>query len=200
MSVWEMKTTAAVVKLGGSLMDQAERVLNELGSSEYPILLIPGGGVFANDVRRLGVDGDAAHWMAIAGMEQYGWYLTTFGIAATENLAMPEKGVSVLLPYRVFRDRDPLPHSWEITSDSLAAWVAGTLGVPLLLLKSVDGIPGESGIREQVTGPVETDVIDPCCLPVLAAMHTQGKILNARVPGRVAGYLRGDEVCGTILG
>ncbi len=200
MSVWEMKTEGIVVKLGGSLMDLAERILAELSSSGRTVLIVPGGGMFADDVRRLGVDGDAAHWMAIAGMEQHGWYLTTFGVAATDKLAMPEEGISILLPYRVFRDCDPLPHSWNVTSDSLAAWVAGTLGVPLILLKSVDGIPGDDGVREHVTGPVDTDVIDPCCLPVLTAMHTQGKIINARIPNRLAAYLRGEEVCGTTLG
>ena len=199
MSVWEMKTEGIVVKLGGSLMDQAERILAELSSSGRTVLIVPGGGMFADDVRRLGVDGDAAHWMAIAGMEQYGWYLTMFGIAATDKLVMADQEIRVLLPYRVFRDCDPLPHSWSVTSDSLAAWVAGTLGVPLVLLKSVDGIPGDDGVRKFVTESVDTDVIDSCCLPVLTAMHTQGKIINGRIPNRLAAYLRGEEVCGTIL-
>jgi acetylglutamate kinase len=38
------------------------------------------------------------------------------------------------------RAADPLPHSWDITSDSIAAFIAGALGAgELILLKPVDG-------------------------------------------------------------
>lgn len=188
-----------VVKLGGSLMDQSERVLTELCSSSLPILIVPGGGSFANEVRSLGVDGDAAHWMAISAMEQYGWYLTTFGIPATDALEIPKEGVEILLPYKILREHDPLPHSWDVTSDSLAAWVAGMVGTPLLLLKSVDGITSENHVLDFMTEEIPNDVIDSYCLSVLSTMQTEAQILNARVPGRVLTYLQGNAVCDTIL-
>ena len=63
-----------VVKVGGSLMDVAESVMRVLSQSSVPVLIVPGGGVFANGIRDLGVDGTAAHWMAVSAMDQYGWF------------------------------------------------------------------------------------------------------------------------------
>ena len=46
----------------------------------------------------------------------------------------------VLVPSHWMRALDPLPHSWDVTSDSIAAWVAGALAAPrLVLLKPVPG-------------------------------------------------------------
>ncbi len=47
----------------------------------------------------------------------------------------------VLLPFALLHAADPLPHGWEVTSDSIAAWVAAMVGAPLLiLLKDVEGL------------------------------------------------------------
>ena len=40
----------------------------------------------------------------------------------------------MLAPFRWFRDADPLPHSWDVTSDSIASWVAEQLGVRQFVL------------------------------------------------------------------
>ena len=38
------------------------------------------------------------------------------------------------------RASDPLPHSWDITSDSIAAYIAGVLDArELILVKPIDG-------------------------------------------------------------
>src|SRR5437773_11180512 len=48
----------------------------------------------------------------------------------------------VLAPYRWVRTADPLPHSWEITSDSIAAWLAGALRARrIVLIKPAGGDP-----------------------------------------------------------
>jgi len=40
------------------------------------------------------------------------------------------------------RQEDPLPHTWDVTSDSIAAVVAAALDAPeLLLVKAVTGTP-----------------------------------------------------------
>jgi hypothetical protein len=40
----------------------------------------------------------------------------------------------VLAPSRWMRSADVLPHTWEVTSDSIAAFVAGALGAAQLIL------------------------------------------------------------------
>ena len=42
--------------------------------------------------------------------------------------------VPILAPYRWLYETDPLPHSWEITSDSISAWVASRVGSERLVL------------------------------------------------------------------
>ena len=49
----------------------------------------------------------------------------------------------VLAPYRWLRAADPLPHSWEVTSDSIAAWLAGELGARRVVLVKAPGATGE---------------------------------------------------------
>jgi dihydroneopterin aldolase len=51
--------------------------------------------------------------------------------------------IPVLAPYRWLREADPLPHSWDVTSDSIAAWVAGELGARRLILVKPAGAAGE---------------------------------------------------------
>jgi len=60
---------------------------------------------------------------------------------------------------------DGLPHTRDGTSDTVAAWVAGTLHLDLLLLKSIDGIFINGIFQEQETGLVESDIIDPRFIP-----------------------------------
>ena len=43
-------------------------------------------------------------------------------------------GVAVLAPSRWMRSADVLPHSWEVTSDSIAAFIAGAVDAARLVL------------------------------------------------------------------
>ncbi|MDU9376378.1 hypothetical protein McpSp1_09920 [Methanocorpusculaceae archaeon Sp1] len=192
-------TGGVVIKIGGSLMDVAGDVLHELAEAKTPALIIPGGGVFANDVRDLGIDGDAGHWMAVAAMDQYGWYLSDLGLKTTDICAMPKDGAEIFLPYTFLRACDPLPHSWDITSDSISAWIAGQLGCRLILLKSVDGVVVHGELLPKFPPDTDTDVIDPCCIQILKKYHTKAVILNGRRPERLGRYLSGEDVPGTRL-
>jgi aspartokinase-like uncharacterized kinase len=188
-----------VVKMGGSLMDVAGEVMHLLAVSPVPVLIVPGGGVFANDVRELGIDGTAAHWMAVAAMDQYGWFLSTFGIATDDTCLMPEEGARIFLPYKILREVDPLPHTWDVTSDAISAWIAGKLNCPLILLKSVDGVMSDKESLVEIPEDIETDVIDPHCRDVLRRYEIPAKIINGRCPDRLSAYLRGFFVPRTRL-
>src|SRR5207302_1088325 len=84
--------------------------------------------------------------VALLGMDQYAHALAARiddaalvdaagGVAA----ALQAGRLPVLAPYRWLRDADPLPHSWDVTSDSIAAWFAGALGARrVVLIKPTD--------------------------------------------------------------
>lgn len=198
----ETRDEVLVVKAGGSLTTEIPVLYDLLSSSGCDLLVVPGGGLFADAVRESGAQGTPAHWMAICAMEETAWLWVAAGATLVETLQSPVNGVSVLLPYRVLREADPLPHSWDVTSDTIAAWVASRRNAPLLLLKSVDGIfcggdicdviPPESG-----AGTMETDVVDPLFLPFVRASGIRWAIVNGRNPERVRSFLAGERPPGT---
>lgn len=145
-----------------------------------PLVVIPGGGPFADTVRefdrRFGLSPEAAHWMAILGMDQYAYVLAdrlpgarvvTDGREVAE--ALRGAAVPVLAPARWLRAADELPHSWDVTSDSLAAYLAVLLDAQeLVLLKPVRGgaelmdpyFPrAAAAIRWSVLGADEVDTL-----------------------------------------
>jgi aspartokinase-like uncharacterized kinase len=162
-----------VVKVGGGLI-AAPGALDAVGAAlaaagrRRRIVVVPGGGPFADAVRDFGrrerLSDDAAHWMAILGMDQYAHVLAErIGGAVLVDepgaigTAIGAAGVAVLAPYRWMRAADVLPHSWRATSDSVAAFVAGALDAErLVLVKPVDGSPGP-------------EMVDPCFAAVLPA-------------------------------
>jgi aspartokinase-like uncharacterized kinase len=150
-------TVATVVKVGGAIipypgaLDLAMRALESAAARGDSLLVVPGGGPFADAVRRvdraLSIESHAAHWMAILAMDQHAHLLVSRGPSATliehpDEAAdvLRRRELPVLAPYRWLRAADPLPHSWDVTSDSIAAWVAGQVHASrLLLVKPVTG-------------------------------------------------------------
>jgi aspartokinase-like uncharacterized kinase len=195
------KSPVTVVKLGGSLAPHIREIIPTLRSVHRPLLIVPGGGAFANAIRQSGAanDADAAHWMACAAMEQYGWTLAAQGLEITTQIARP-RYTCVLLPYCALRRYDPLPHSWDITSDTIAAWVAGMLGADLLVLKSVDGIEADGKLLAYIEKNVQTGVVDPCFLPYVLEHQIRAFILNGTDTTRISRWLCGEEVRGTGIG
>ena len=98
--------------------------------------------------RRIRLSDDAAHWMALLAMDQYAHVVAerlADGVLVTKRheiaaaLDAPVRLVPVLAPYRWLHEADPLPHSWDVTSDSIAAWVAGQVGARQLVLVKPPG-------------------------------------------------------------
>jgi len=146
----------ALVKVGGSLFHHSELPAVTAAwaklAKAHRLLLLPGGGPFADQVRaadaRFHLSDSATHWMAILAMDQYAYLLADLipqaklvhdlaGAAATCTAGR----LAILAPSVLLLQLNPLPHSWHTTSDSIAAWLAQHAGIGLLvLLKSVAGI------------------------------------------------------------
>jgi aspartokinase-like uncharacterized kinase len=153
-----------VVKLGGSYAFSSDLPgwLAAIASSAADIVLVPGGGPFADAVRsaqpRMGFDDDAAHHMALLGMDQYGRALAALNKRFTPAASMAgirralrAGRVPVWSPTQMVLERADIPRSWEVTSDGLAAWLACRIGAQrLLLIKHVDPPPDPIRIEDLV--------------------------------------------------
>jgi len=188
-----------VVKIGGSLMDAVDPLIGLFKKRHLAVLIVPGGGRFARQVRETGISGDAAHWMAIAAMEQMGWFIASRGVNPVTSLKVPRR-VEVLLPYTLLRNTDPLPHSWDVTSDTISAWIASSLSLPLILLKSIDGIRSGGIHQNLIAEEVPTEDVDPCFLRYVIAHRVNTIVVNGRKPRRLGNLLAGRKVLCTTIG
>src|SRR5713101_5708186 len=184
-----------VVKLGGGLLAYAEHfdaVVSAIGAAarERRLLVVPGGGPFADAVRdvdrRLRLSDDAAHWMAVLAMDQYAHLVAARlpgGVLVAEPReiaaalsADPDGQVPVLAPYRWLRETDPLPHAWAVTSDSVAAWVAGEVGARRVILIKPPGAadPGGNGLVDAYFACALPAHVTPVIVPAdqLDALHS----------------------------
>jgi dihydroneopterin aldolase len=140
-------TAAAIIKLGGSLAfsPRLKDWLAAIRACETPLIVVPGGGPFADAVReaqpRLGFSDGAAHRMALLAMAQYAEALASLhsGFAVASSLeGLNEclaRGVTPIWSPLVLLDGAPdLPESWDVTSDSLALRLAGQMDVPNLIM------------------------------------------------------------------
>ncbi len=146
-----------VIKVGGSLAEDSVSLIalcEELGAlaKSYRMLVVPGGGKFADVVRDFHRNFDlsdaVAHKMAILSMDQFGLFLsnvtpnsqTTYVLEEAEKLS--STGIlPIILPSNLMFQKDPLKPSWDVTSDSIAAHIASLLPAKkLILVTDVDGI------------------------------------------------------------
>jgi 5-(aminomethyl)-3-furanmethanol phosphate kinase len=206
-----------VVKVGGGLADSALpalcTTLGELGE-RHPLIVVPGGAGFADAVRdadrRFGLRAPTSHRMAILGMEQFGWLLSDLipGAVRCADLARVAAGrTTVLLPAAL--PLDELPASWQVTSDSIAAWVAGRLGAGrLVLVKEVDGLfadwppRGEPLARLTVAelAALQAGGVDEYLPALLEGARFETWVIGGREPERVLQLLEQGTTVGTRIG
>jgi 5-(aminomethyl)-3-furanmethanol phosphate kinase len=217
-----------VVKVGGGLAreagDDALRALcDTLGAlaERHRLLVVPGGAGFADAVReadrRFGLRAATASRMAVLGMEQFGWLLSELipravrcaDLARARELAGGQ--AAVLLPAGLALDA--LPASWQVTSDSIAAWVADQVGAGrLVLVKEVDGLFADWPARAQplarlsvaelaalrAAGPAGG--VDEYLPAVLERAHFETWVIGGRDPERVVELLARGTTVGTRIG
>lgn len=168
----EVDRPIVVLKVGGSLLDlpglaiRLRQVL-ALRPQARP-LLVAGGGATADVVRnwdrRHQLGDDLSHDLALLGMglneELFARLLSRARLVrnarqfdqATSDGCIPLLCAHCFLKWGEAAGHDALPHSWDVTSDSIAAWTARVLGAwELVLIKSVPcpvGIPSDEAARQ----------------------------------------------------
>ena len=138
-------TALVVLKLGGSLlaipdlMNRLETVIERLRPS--PVLIVPGGGAAADVIRdldrKLQLSPEKAHRDAIAAMSYNAALLCRLNKSLRlvrnrdEAKRVWSEGHAAVLDADSFlfdqpdnNTGDSLPASWDVTSDSIAAWTA----------------------------------------------------------------------------
>ena len=136
-------------------------------------------------------------------MHQYGFYLADgSGIAIVESMEGLRNVVhiGVLLPYNLLKDDDALPHTWNVTSDTIAAFVANKVGEKSFIkLTDVDGLMDDKGIlvrqshakamiKNAHTGCVDAE------LPLFLMQNEMScTIVNGNFTERIIAVIEGKE-------
>jgi len=140
--------SAWAIKIGGSLYNSKYLVpwlhtISEI--SDMQIVIVPGGGPFADQVRhaddKFNLAEARSHNMAVLAMQQYGNVFASLCselvLANSEdkiNQVWADKKVAIWEPYEMVRDQCELAKSWQVTSDSIALWLSNVLDIENLLL------------------------------------------------------------------
>jgi aspartokinase-like uncharacterized kinase len=218
----------AVIKVGGSLAEDPERLrdlcakLSEF-AKKHAIVVVPGGGRFADAVRdsdkRFNLSSGIAHRMAILGMDQFGLLLSQIipNSCATYLLddakQLSETGVvPIFLASRLLFKEDPLENSWDVTSDSIAAYVASRLqAAKVLLVTDVDGIFTKDPKRHEDATLMERlsaeellkfntrTSVDRFLAKLLVEAPVDCYVVNGNHPERIEAILAGQQAICTFI-
>jgi aspartokinase-like uncharacterized kinase len=146
-------TDCVVIKIGGSLFrgtsTETKRTLTRLKAwldeLSYPTqLMIAGGGEAVGLLRgqfaQGAIDSESAHWQAIRLMDENTQRLAKRHDVPSIDTCQAGAGRACLLVSSFLRQDDAqpdhLPHSWDVTSDSIAAQISLRCNADLILLKS----------------------------------------------------------------
>ncbi len=191
------------MKLGGSLADTPLLMswLEALDRYPNPLVIVPGGGGFADAVRamqtKMRFDDDAAHHIALVAMEQYGLALAALwprlAVAATPaaiGRALRTGHVACWAPAAMAL-ASSLPKSWDVTSDTLAAWLAAQLRAERLLVIKSTEIDVDAGLT--LADLARTGVVDRLFPHFAAASGADIFIAGpAALPEAPTEFLRGQ--------
>ena len=194
-----------VVKIGGSLFPEhaielAERLKNT-GSC-----IVLGGGEFANLIRKyddeINFSEEANHWTAIDCMDIIAKLVNdkvdsaelVFSIEEVKKIS--DDGFTPIFVVSEFlRQEDPFECSWDVTSDSIAAYVAHLLNANLFIVTNVNGIytrePKEPGstfiskIDAKTLLTFQESSIDVMLPSLLLEFGTDCYVVNGKYPERV---------------
>jgi len=190
-----------VIKVGGSLFDWPELPvrLETFFGVHFPVagaerpMLIAGGGAAADLVRDLDrihhLGDETAHHLALHAMDLSALLLSAIvpgahRVDSFESVAGAWANglVPVLAPFRTVcaidqAGPDPLPASWDVTSDTIAAWIAVYVKASrLILLKSTS-----LGRHVTLHEAARAGLVDPLFPEAVRALD-RVEYLNFRAP------------------
>lgn len=156
-------------KIGGKIIDNnvdLENVIsqlltiNQFKPSIKSIILIAGGGSEVDKIRKSYEKGETndevAHWQAIKIMDlntlkiqdlYKDFTLIDSFLELTRLISGSERFKIInFLTFKYLKRNDELPHNWEVTSDSIAYFIAIKLNLSnCFLIKDIDGIQFKNG-------------------------------------------------------
>jgi aspartokinase-like uncharacterized kinase len=148
----------SVVKLGGSLLSTQvlRQCLRKITQLEGRNVVVPGGGVFADQVRAAqrdwAFDDAAAHAMAILAMQQMALLIKSLRaelpIGCSAQIVTGSEQGAIWSPELRELDQAGIPASWSVTSDSLAAWLAKRIKADRLILVKSCAVPNHASIQD----------------------------------------------------
>jgi len=211
-----------VIKVGGSLAEDSVNLITlcqELGAlaKSHKMLIVPGGGKFADVVREFYHNFDltdtVAHKMAILSMDQFGLFLSSITPNSQTSYVLEEARrlsstgiLPIILPSNLMLQKDPLNHSWDVTSDSIAAYIAGLLlAKKLILVTDVDGVFTEDPKKDPNARMIEKlsvnelldwnkrTSVDKFLPRILLKTRLDCYVVNGKHPERIKAILKGEK-------
>ncbi|KVU67931.1 hypothetical protein [Burkholderia ubonensis] len=210
---------ATLVKIGGSLIPaHVEKLCSSLReiAGDHHILVIAGGGALVDVLRSyreaLTLSDETAYSMAVLAMDQHACLVAEIGGFAVSR-SMRELMKRRTVP-QVFAPSDvllnlPINDDIDIdrmTSDTIAAFVAGWLGADLIIATDTDGIYSadpdvfpDATFLERVRACELTHAtsVDAEAVRMIRRWNVRTWVVNGTVPGRLVRYLRGQPTRGT---
>lgn len=194
-----------VVKIGGSLFpNHAMELAKQLRNTNSVIIL--GGGEFANLIREyddeLSFSKETTHWTAIDCMDIIAKLVsdkvesTKLAYSIEEVNKISDEGFTPIFAVSEFlKSEDPFDCSWDVTSDSIAAYISHLLNAKLLIITNVNGIytqePKESGstfiskIDAKTLLNFQESSVDVMLPSLLLKFGTNCYVVNGKYPDRV---------------
>ena len=198
-----------VVKLGGSVVRSPELSawLAVIAVAPRPAIVVPGGGALADEVRgcqqSLGFGDGPAHRMALLAMDQLAWAVAGlhagFEVGDSESAlwqSLARGRVAVWAPYALVANRNDIPASWSLTSDSLALWLAGKVAAShVFLIKSI-ARRGASAGAAQLS---RDGVVDRAFPSMLQDVGIPTYLLGRGDQEAFAACMAGGSLCGAAI-
>ncbi|MFP4371623.1 MAG: hypothetical protein ACLFQ4_05325 [Halanaerobium sp.] len=209
-----------LLKIGGSFFKKdSSSCLNKLAevisaAEEYKFAIVCGGGGAADLVRdfdsRHNLNNKTAHFAAITAMEMNSYlfadFFNNYSFFSTEFDL--KNSINIFLPLNYYKKFNPLPQSWQVTSDSIALELAIRINAEKLILikqrnytaETLDFKINKKSFIEIKAEKINENGLVDSHFPLLFNNHKinsdifelEAVIINGNSPRKLSAYLRGE--------